>query len=103
MSDYTDAEADAAARREPTTPSDMPDRPAGRYVLALVLIAVFAVLSTLITSGALGRQQEGAAVLEEGFSQGNRSDRVVRLTSSAAAGTGDSAAISVSIPPVSCR
>jgi len=97
MSDYTDAEADAAARREPTTPSDMPDRPAGRYVLALVLIAVFAVLSTLITSGALGRQQEGAAVLEQGFSQGNRSDQVVRLTSSAAAGTGDSAAINAAM------
>lgn len=69
MSDHTDAEADAAARREPTTPSDIPDRPAGRYVLALVLIAVFAVLSTLITSGALGRQQEGAAVLEQGLAR----------------------------------
>ena len=97
MSEHTDAEADAAARREPTTPSDIPDRPAGRYVLALVLIAVFAVLSTLITSGALGRQKEGAAVLEEGFSQGNRSDRVVRLIDIAEAGTGDSAAITVAM------
>ena len=97
MSEHADAEADAAARREPTTPSDIPDRPAGRYVLALVLIAVFAVLSTLITSGALGRQKEGAAVLEQGFSQGNRSAQVARLTASAAAGTGGSAAITVAM------
>lgn len=97
MSEHADAEADAAARREPTTPSDIPDRPAGRYVLALVLIAVFAVLSTLITSGALGRQQEGATVLQEGLSQGSRSDRVVRLTAGAAAGTGDPVTITVAM------
>jgi diguanylate cyclase (GGDEF)-like protein len=64
----------------------MPDRPAGRYVLALALIAVFAVLSTLITSGAISRQEEGANVLKYGLGQGALSTQVVRLTASAAAG-----------------
>lgn len=79
---------DAAAMppREPTAPSDMPDRPAGRYVLALALIAVFAILSTLITSGALSRQEEGANVLKYGLGQGALSAQVVRLTANAAAG-----------------
>jgi diguanylate cyclase (GGDEF)-like protein len=72
--------------REPIAPSDIPDRPAGRYVLALALIAVFAILSTLITAGALGRAQQGANVLEYGLGQGALSERVVRLTLSAAAG-----------------
>ena len=72
--------------REPIAPSDIPDRPAGRYVLALALIAVFAVLSTLITAGALGRAQQGSNVLEYGLGQGTLSERVVRLTLGAAAG-----------------
>jgi diguanylate cyclase (GGDEF)-like protein len=79
---------DAAAMppRKPTAPSDIPDRPAGRYVLALALIAVFAILSTLITSGALNRQEEGANVLEYGLGQGTLSGQVVRSTAAAAAG-----------------
>jgi len=81
--------ADNAAAMPPrdiTAPSDVPDRPAGRYVLALALIAVFAILSTLITAGALGRAQQGSNVLEYGLGQGAVSEQVVRLTASAAAG-----------------
>jgi diguanylate cyclase (GGDEF)-like protein len=79
---------DAAAMppRKPTAPSDIPDRPAGRYVLALALIAVFAILSTLITSGALNRQEEGANVLEYGLGQGTLSEQVVRSTAATAGG-----------------
>ena len=77
--------------RPPTAPSDIPDRPAGRYVLALVLIAVFAVLSTLITAGALGRQQEGANVLEYGLGQSTLSTNLARLTENATAGGADDA------------
>jgi diguanylate cyclase (GGDEF)-like protein len=85
---------DAAAMppRPATAPSDLPDRPAGRYVLALVLIAVFAVLSTLITAGALGRQQEGAAVLEEGLGQRTLAADLVAEVESAAAGQTEDAA-----------
>ena len=61
--------AAAMPPREPIAPSDIPDRPAGRYVLALALIAVFAILSTLITAGALGRAQQGSNVLEYGLGQ----------------------------------
>jgi len=78
--------AAAMPPREPTAPSDVPDRPAGRYVLALALIAVFAILSTLITAGALGRAQQGSNVLEVGLGQGALSEEMVRLTASAAAG-----------------
>ena len=81
--------ADNAAAMPPrdiTAPSDVPDRPAGRYVLALALIAVFAILSTLITAGALGRAQQGSNVLQYGLGQGAVSEQVVRLTASAAAG-----------------
>jgi hypothetical protein len=77
--------------RPPTAPSDIPDRPAGRYVLALVLIAVFAVLSTLITAGALGRQQEGANVLEYGLGQSTLSSNLVRLVENAAVVADDDA------------
>lgn len=80
--------ADDAAllSRESTAPSDVPNRPAGRYVLALVLIAVFAVLSTLITSGALDRQKQSSAVIQQGHLQDARSARVVGLAEAAAAG-----------------
>jgi diguanylate cyclase (GGDEF)-like protein len=79
---------DAAAMppRPATAPSDLPERPAGRYVLALVLIAVFAILSTLITAGALGRQQEGAAVVSQGLQQRNRSVVLVNAVEEAASG-----------------
>jgi diguanylate cyclase (GGDEF)-like protein len=80
--------ADDAAlpSRESTAPSEVPNRPAGRYVLALVLIAVFAVLSTLITSGALDRQKQSSAVIQQGHLQDARSARVVGLAGAAAAG-----------------
>ncbi len=77
--------------RPPTAPSDIPDRPAGRYVLALVLIAVFAVLSTLITAGALGRQQEGANVLEYGLGQSTISTGLARLVEDPSGGRADQA------------
>ncbi len=78
---------DAAMQpREPAAPSDLPDRPAGRYVLALGLIAVFAILSTLITAGALGRAEQGASVLRYGLGQENLSEEVVTLVAASAAG-----------------
>lgn len=67
----------------------MPERPIGRYVLALVLIAVLAVLSTFTTSRALSAQEQDATVLEYGLRQGYLATRVADLSSQAVDGVSD--------------
>lgn len=57
----------------------LPERPIGRYVLALALIAVLAVLSTFSTFGALSTQEQDATVLEYGLRQGYLAARVADL------------------------
>ncbi len=78
--------ADDAAHRQSTAPSDVPERPAGRYVLALALIGVFAILSTLITSNALDRQKDTAVVIRQNNLQNVRTENVVTLTQQAGEG-----------------
>ena len=58
----------------------LPERPIGRYVLALVLIAVLAVLSTFTTYRALSAQEQDATVLEYGLRQGYLATRVADLS-----------------------
>ena len=60
-------------------PARLPERPIGRYVLALVLIAVLAVLSTFTTYRALSAQEKDATVLEYGLRQGYLATRVADL------------------------
>lgn len=43
---------------------DVPKRPIGRYILGLAVIAVAAVISTMLTATALSRQEKDAGVLE---------------------------------------
>ena len=62
----------------PTT--RLPQRPIGRYVLALVLIALLAVLSTFTTYQALSAQEKDATVLEYGLRQGYLASRVADLS-----------------------
>ena len=61
-------------------PARLPERPIGRYVLALVLIAVLAVLSTFTTYRALSAQEQDATVLEYGLRQGYLATRVADLS-----------------------
>jgi len=61
-------------------PTRLPERPIGRYVLALVLIAVLAVLSTFTTYRALSAQEQDATVLEYGLRQGYLSARIADLS-----------------------
>ena len=61
-------------------PARLPERPIGRYVLALVLIAVLAVLSTFTTYRALSAQEKDATVLEYGLRQGYLATRVAELS-----------------------
>jgi len=70
-------------------PTRLPERPIGRYVLALVLIAVLAVLSTFTTSRALMAQEQDATVLEYGLRQGYLAARVADLSSQAVDGVSD--------------
>ena len=42
----------------------MPKRPVGRYIVGLAVIAIAAVVSTILTSTALTRQEKDAGVLE---------------------------------------
>ena len=58
----------------------LPERPIGRYVLALVLIALLAVLSTFTTYQALSSQEKDATVLEYGLRQGYLASRVADLS-----------------------
>jgi hypothetical protein len=65
-------------QEEPTAPvaeeavrvEEVPARPMGRYVLALVLIGVLAMLSTFVTYRALSRQQHDTETLQQGLNQG---------------------------------
>jgi diguanylate cyclase (GGDEF)-like protein len=59
---------------------DLPERPIGRYVLALGLIGVLSVLSTFVTSGALGAQEKDATVLEYGLRQGYLASQLAELS-----------------------
>ncbi|MGB9358353.1 MAG: EAL domain-containing protein [Acidimicrobiia bacterium] len=70
-------------------PSRLPERPIGRYVLALVLIAVLAVLSTFTTSRALRAQEQDATVLEYGLRQGYLATRVADLSGQVADGVSE--------------
>ncbi|MDJ0923917.1 MAG: EAL domain-containing protein [Acidimicrobiia bacterium] len=57
-----DAAIEEAAQRH--APDEAPQRPVGRYVLGLAVIAAAAIASTLLTSAALARQEKDAGVLE---------------------------------------
>jgi diguanylate cyclase (GGDEF)-like protein len=57
-----DSVADGAAPR--TASADVPKRPVGRYIVGLAVIATAAVISTILTSTALTRQEKDAGVLE---------------------------------------
>ncbi|MEN8233358.1 MAG: EAL domain-containing protein [Actinomycetota bacterium] len=67
--------------------ADMPERPIGRYVLALALIGVLSVLSTIVTSRALGAQEQDSTVLEYGLRQGYLASRVSDLSQQAVKGS----------------
>jgi diguanylate cyclase (GGDEF)-like protein len=58
----------------------LPQRPIGRYVLALVLIGMLAVLSTFVTHRALSTKARDATVLEYGLRQGYLAARVSELS-----------------------
>ncbi len=64
----------------------LPQRPIGRYVTALVLIGVLAVLSTMVTYGALRSQEQDGTVLEYGLRQGYLAARVAELSEEATTG-----------------
>ncbi len=72
----------------PTT--RLPQRPIGRYVLALVLIALLAVLSTFTTYQALSAQEKDATVLEYGLRQGYLASRVADLSGQVVDGVSES-------------
>jgi len=48
----------------PTATSEPPKRPVGRYIVGLAVIAIAAVVSTILTSAALTRQEKDAGVLQ---------------------------------------
>ena len=58
----------------------LPERPIGRYVLALVLIGLLAILSTFVTHRALSTKARDATVLEYGLRQGYLAARVSELS-----------------------
>ena len=60
--------------------ASLPARPIGRYILALVLIALLAVLSTFTTYQALSVQEKDSTVLEYGLRQGYLAVRVADLS-----------------------
>jgi diguanylate cyclase (GGDEF)-like protein len=86
------------SRRRIATKSDMdgttrlPERPIGRYVLALVLIGMLAVLSTFVTHRALSTKARDATVLEYGLRQGYLAARVSELSDLAVDGLSQSLA-----------
>ncbi len=51
------------------SPDELPKRPVGRYIIGLAVIAIAAVVSTILTSTALGRQGQDAILLEVGTQQ----------------------------------
>ncbi len=61
----------------------LPQRPIGRYVTALVLIGILAVLSTVVTYRALSAQEQDGIVLEYGLRQGYLAARVAELSEEA--------------------
>ncbi len=68
----------------------LPGRPIGRYVLALVLIGLLAILSTFATHRALSAQARDATVLEYGLRQGYLAARVAELSDQAVGGLSQS-------------
>ena len=64
----------------------LPGRPIGRYVLALVLIGMLAMLSTFVTHRALSTKSRDATVLEYGLRQGYLAARVSELSDLAVGG-----------------
>ena len=64
----------------------LPERPTGRYVIALALIGVLAVLSTVVTYRALSSQEKDGTVLEYGLRQGYLAARVSELAHQATTG-----------------
>ena len=64
----------------------LPQRPIGRYVLALVLIGILAILSTIVTHRALSTKARDATVLEYGLRQGYLAERVAELSTLAVGG-----------------
>jgi diguanylate cyclase (GGDEF)-like protein len=65
----------------------LPQRPIGRYVVALLLIGVLAVLSTIVTYRALSSREKDATVLEYGLRQGYLATRVAELSHDATNGS----------------
>lgn len=55
---------EAAAAAVSSASDEVPKRPVGRYVVGLAVIAVAAVVSTILTANALTRQEKDAGVLE---------------------------------------
>ncbi len=76
----------AASNSDSDGPARLPERPIGRYVLALVLIGMLAVLSTFVTHRALSAKARDATVLEYGLRQGYLAARVAELSTLAVGG-----------------
>ena len=68
----------------------LPERPIGRYVLALGLIGVLAVLSTFVTNRGFTAKARDATVLEFGLRQGYLAARVSELSGLAVGGLSQS-------------
>ncbi|MEA3502699.1 MAG: EAL domain-containing protein, partial [Actinomycetota bacterium] len=75
-----------ASNTENAGQAHLPERPIGRYVLALVLIGMLAVLSTVVTHRALSAKERDATVLEYGLRQGYLASRVAELSTLAVNG-----------------
>jgi diguanylate cyclase (GGDEF)-like protein len=66
--------------------ADLPYRPVGRYIVGLALIAVFAVVSTLLVFRALSRQEDDATVVGVAANQIQLSQRLSEDAMALAAG-----------------
>jgi diguanylate cyclase (GGDEF)-like protein len=77
LAEDVDAAIEEAAKRH--SPRDVPKRPVGRYVTGLALIAIAAVVSTILTSTALTRQEKDAGVLDVVTKQVLLSERIENL------------------------
>ncbi len=75
-----------ASNSDDAFPARLPERPIGRYVLALALIGILAVLSTFVTHQALSAKARDATVLEYGLRQGYLAARVAELSNLAVSG-----------------
>ena len=73
-------------RRAAAYDADVPYRPVGRYVVGLALIAVFAVISTLLVFRALTRQEDDATVVGVAANQIQLSQRLSEDAADLAAG-----------------